>query len=347
MVEQENALIARLNALYELQFELAAASTTDDICLRAVTDGREPVGVDRMGIWFQDPDEPGHFIGTYGIDESGSVRDERSSRIPRNPDIFDDAFFERRIPFRLFPDTTVYDDRNAPVGTADLVVAPLWNGKESIGALCADNYASGRAMSAFDTHLVTLLARMVAQLVTMKRTEQELRRNARQLELLATTDELTGVLNRRTGMQVLEHQISLARRTGSGLTVCFLDLDGLKRINDTQGHGVGDRFIQVVVSLVERELREADIVCRMGGDEFMVVLPGSDLADAERVMERVTAVASRSGELAAITPGPWFSYGFAHYDGRDDAQTRDDAESLVHAADVAMYQHKRGKEAGD
>jgi GGDEF domain-containing protein len=78
----------------------------------------------------------------------------------------------------------------------------------------------------------------------------------------------------------------------------------------------------------------------------MVVLPGSERADAERVMKRVMSVAARSGELTAITPGPWFSYGFAYFDGRDSGQYRVDADALVHKADVAMYEHKRGKRTG-
>ncbi len=346
MTKSRDSLSTRLYKLHEFLFYLADADSPDEICRRAVVSGREAAGVDRIGIWFVDPDDPTTFLGSYGIDESGELRDERLSRITLNRDIYDDDFLNRKVPYKFFPDAAVYDDASNEVGTADLIVAPLWNGNESIGALSADNFPARTPMTEDDRHLVALLARMVAHMVTMKRTEKTLRENAARLHELATTDEMTGFLNRRTGMQNLEHHISIARRNGEVLTVCFLDVDHLKRVNDEQGHARGDLLIRTIAGLVKNVLRESDIVCRMGGDEFMVVLPGGSRAEAGAVMERLLDGAKASSQLASITGGPWFSYGLAEYDGAADKSAlpvKAIAEQLINRADMEMYFHKRSR----
>jgi diguanylate cyclase (GGDEF)-like protein len=346
MPDGTSGLTRRLYQLHELHFTLSEAATPDEVCRLAVELGREPAGVDRIGIWFKAEDNPEEFIGSYGIDEKGNLRDERSSRIPRNTAIYDDDFFSRKVPFRYFPDSPVFDNGNNPVGTADLIVAPLWNGDSSIGAFSADNFSSRRKMTEDDRHLVTLLARMVAHLVTMKRTEEALREKTALLEELATTDALTGFLNRRTGIQNLEHHIAIVRRHGGVLTVAFLDIDHLKKVNDEQGHGRGDLLIRTVAELLRTQLREADVVCRMGGDEFMIVLPENTAADARLVMNRLAEAAGNCKELAEVTPGPWFSFGISEYRGSEDggndvAPVSDVAKRLIHDADMEMYIHKR------
>ncbi len=230
------SMTQRLAAMHELHFELSAAESTDEVCRRAVSRGRFYTGIDRIGIWLLDLDDPRWFFGSYGIDEIGSVRDERSSRVPLDPHVYDADFFERRVPYRFMPGHSVYDDTHREVGRADLVVAPMWNGTLSIGTVCADTFLNRRSMTEDDCELAALLARMVGHLVTIKRSEEKLRESAYELERLATTDELTGFLNRRTGIQLLEHLITLSRRTSDTVSVCFLDLDRLKRINDTLGH---------------------------------------------------------------------------------------------------------------
>lgn len=338
-------LIQRLEQLHELHFALSAAATIDEVCLRAVRDGRDPANVDRFGLWFRAPDDPDTFVGSYGIDEEGEVRDERSSRIRRNPVIYDTDFFQRRVPFRHFSASHIYDDTGSVVGDGELLVAPLWTGNESIGALSADNYLTGRPIDPGSRHLVALVARMVANVVTIKRTEQQLRANAAKMERLATTDDLTGFLNRRTGMQILEHQIGMTRREHGSLTVCFIDIDRLKVVNDTHGHLVGDTYITTVTGLVKNQLRDADIVVRMGGDEFMIVLPGSTAADARRVIERVEAAAVSSDALSDVIDPPWFSYGLAEYRGTEklSRSVPEIAEELINLSDMEMYRCKRNR----
>ncbi|HEX3840301.1 MAG TPA: GGDEF domain-containing protein [Acidimicrobiales bacterium] len=145
-----------------------------------------------------------------------------------------------------------------------------------------------------------------------------------QLEQAALVDPLTGVGNRRALDLMLTQAMSGARRTGSGLVVVAMDLDGLKRINDSQGHAEGDRTLTSLVDAVGSGLRASDAVFRTGGDEFAVVLPGTGLGHVDALMERI---------LAGDTPR--FTWGAAEL----TAEQQRPAE-LLDAADTDLYRHR-------
>lgn len=336
MRDGELSLVDRLQLLHEFHFELAGTRTIDSLCYTLVDRGRDYVGVDRMGLWFVDEEDPLRFRGSFGIDESGHIRDEREARVRRDPTIFDEEFFKRRVQYRFIRNSSTFDHRQNVVGTGDLIVAPMWNGNETIGALSADNHLNGNPLREEDAHLIALTARMVGHLVTIKRTEQK-------LEALATVDELTGLLNRRAGLTSLEQQIALAERNRTDLTVAFLDLDGLKKVNDTRGHGAGDRFIKEIAVAIGTAKRASDIACRMGGDEFMLILPSTSNAQAAELMKRLLLEAEKSETLRSLAPSPWFSYGLSSLSA-DSAPTAEQGATLrglIHNADEAMYRQKR------
>jgi diguanylate cyclase (GGDEF)-like protein len=320
-----------LATILELTLEMSRAPTVDEICRMAVTSCTAATGVDRMGIWFVDPASPDTFIGSFGIDEAGALRDERESRITIDRSIYNAKFFDRHIPYRLYRDSPVYNDRSSVVGTADLVIAPIWNGTDTIGAVSADNKLSGAPLSDESCQLVALLARTVGHLVTIKRTEII-------LERLATTDDLTGVFNRRTGMEFLGHHMRLARRNGAPISIAFIDLNDFKRINDEHGHHAGDEYLKEVVTVILTVLRETDLVCRMGGDEFMIILPDSSRDDARSIESRLAAETERSPLLRRYRQGNWMSVGVAGFDEITENHT---VEQLVAAADEEMYRAKR------
>jgi diguanylate cyclase (GGDEF)-like protein len=147
----------------------------------------------------------------------------------------------------------------------------------------------------------------------------------RKLEKQVAFDELTRVTRRAPGMAALEREIARANRIADmRLVVAFIDVDGLKRVNDTQGHAGGDRLLRAVASALQDRLRRQDLVFRYGGDEFVCVLPGADLSSAERVLERIRK------EVAA-TRGESFSVGLT------ELRPGDDAATLVQRADEALY----------
>ncbi len=336
---RESAISKRLTELHALSLLLSTSQSVDELCRRAVEHGRECLGLDRLGIWFFLPDDPTQMSGTYGVNEDGALRDERDTRVSFDSRLFPPLFLDDKVPYILFRGHDVYDHRRQVVGTADLAVAPIWNGETSMGILCADNLLSGVAMDEGTCQILALLARTVGHLANLKMTEAKLRESEARLQKLATTDGLTGVLNRRTGLEVLDQQLRLARRNRTNLSLCYVDLNGLKSVNDTQGHHVGDQLILGVASILAETLRDSDVVCRLGGDELLLVLPGSSKAQAEQTVKRLVAATEASEELRAIKPPPYFSFGVAEYRGTSKATTTPDA--LIQRADQVMYKEKR------
>jgi diguanylate cyclase (GGDEF)-like protein len=153
----------------------------------------------------------------------------------------------------------------------------------------------------------------------------------------ALHDSLTGLPNRVLVLDRINQTLSRARREHSDVAVLFIDLDGLKDVNDTLGHAMGDRLLQAVASRFAGTLREADTVARLGGDEFVVLADGLSLAAGpEEVAERLLDVLSEPFSLGAsnqIQISITASIGIA-------AGLRETAEDLLRDADIAMYTAK-------
>jgi diguanylate cyclase (GGDEF)-like protein/PAS domain S-box-containing protein len=176
------------------------------------------------------------------------------------------------------------------------------------------------------------------------RHEAELR-----LESYATYDELTGAYNRRVGFDLLEKELFRACREGQSLAIGFVDIDGLKDVNDNLGHEAGDRLIVVAAESIKRVLRRGDLICRMGGDEFLLVHPDCSLSDAEQLWNRIekefVKESSTDGRFTVSA-----SAGFSTYKpespGEECEQSMADlVVELVREADERMYCNKRKRKA--
>ncbi|MGH8992025.1 MAG: GGDEF domain-containing protein, partial [Acidimicrobiia bacterium] len=143
------------------------------------------------------------------------------------------------------------------------------------------------------------------------------------LEEAASMDFLTGVGNRRSFERDLHREMGRSARLGAGFAVVVLDVDGLKAVNDTDGHAAGDTTLRAVAGAVHGSLRREDSVYRIGGDEFAVLLPGANARQAERVMSRVASAAAPFTWGVATSPA----------DGPS-------AEGLVAAADRRLYRRR-------
>lgn len=141
----------------------------------------------------------------------------------------------------------------------------------------------------------------------------------------AGVDELTGSLRRSVGLAAMERELERAHRSGEPLVVAFLDVDGLKAINDEQGHAVGDQLLEVVVDCLEQGFRSYDFVTRVGGDEFACCISGEGLADLGERFESVAAC------VAETVPGGAISVGLGFREPEDTVAT------LMARADDAMY----------
>ncbi|NMW23152.1 GGDEF domain-containing protein, partial [Rhodanobacter denitrificans] len=161
-------------------------------------------------------------------------------------------------------------------------------------------------------------------------------RQSRRLHRLALTDPLTGISNRRHIEHMLHMAVDEARRAHRGLTVIMLDVDHFKRVNDSHGHPVGDQVLEQIVQACQGALRQFDRLGRMGGEEFLVVLPDTDLEGGLQVAERLRAnVVAARPTVAGIELQLSISLGVAQLRHADTG-----AASLVRRADAALYHAK-------
>jgi diguanylate cyclase (GGDEF)-like protein/PAS domain S-box-containing protein len=165
--------------------------------------------------------------------------------------------------------------------------------------------------------------------------------NEARIQYLATHDVLTGLPNRAAFNQHLEAGLQRARRADKQLALLFIDLDGFKRVNDTLGHAAGDEVLKEVAARLRSVLRRADVVARLAGDEFVVILEALDSEDAAAsVVRKVLETLNKPYFASADSVQPGASVGVALYPRHGE-----DAEALLRHADTAMYRAKaRGKQ---
>lgn len=141
------------------------------------------------------------------------------------------------------------------------------------GTLCAASRHARPRMPQTD-RILTLFAFLIGQQVEREKLIQELVYANAQLAAAATTDQLTGLPNRRALMAALERMLAQGQRMQRGVQIAFIDLDGFKAINDTYGHDVGDQFLLAIAQRLRSALRIEDMAARLGGDEFVVISLG-------------------------------------------------------------------------
>jgi diguanylate cyclase (GGDEF)-like protein/PAS domain S-box-containing protein len=169
-----------------------------------------------------------------------------------------------------------------------------------------------------------------------KKDEEEIRLKNEQLREMAMTDDLTGLNNRRFFFLRGEGEIQRARRFRTPLSLLMIDLDHFKNINDTLGHEAGDKVLRCVASIIQDNIRQIDILARLGGEEFGVLLPNTDAQEAAALAERLRVAVEQAGcRVQEQTVYVTVSIGIDS--GRDDDLNLD---SLLSRADDAMYQAK-------
>ncbi len=160
-----------------------------------------------------------------------------------------------------------------------------------------------------------------------------------EIQRIAVLDSLTGIYNRRFGMQRMHEEFARAQRMEAPIGLIMIDIDHFKNVNDTYGHQVGDRAIKLVVKLARTVLREGDILVRYGGEEFMIVLPGASSEDAVAVAERLRHKVAESLLKHGQQQIPLtISAGAASY----PEVSATDENQLIALADRALYAAKEG-----
>jgi len=163
---------------------------------------------------------------------------------------------------------------------------------------------------------------------------KDLKKSENRLVELATTDSLTGILNRGEGFRRFEQEISRSQRKQLPLSIILIDIDYFKKFNDNFGHQVGDRVIRMITGVLVATLRNYDIICRYGGEEFLVVLPSTELQKAVETAERLRIlVAEMSTTVDELEPAINLTISL----GVSSLQLGDSLDGLVYRADNALY----------
>lgn len=154
------------------------------------------------------------------------------------------------------------------------------------------------------------------------------------LAFLARHDELTGLLNRRAGLELLDEEMQRSRRYATPLCVATCDLDHFKRINDAHGHAVGDSVLREIAALMKASMREHDHVIRLGGEEFLILLPGVGRESAHRAIDRLRQ-RLESTPVGDARLSLTFSAGVAQFEGSEEP------DALMERSDRALYRAKQ------
>lgn len=183
-----------------------------------------------------------------------------------------------------------------------------------------------------------LIARVRTQL-RKKRYADTLRKNVDLSVEMAVTDPLTGLHNRRYMVRHLETLMASTAQTGKSLSFLIIDVDHFKAVNDTHGHAAGDEVLRALAARIGANIRAMDMACRYGGEEFVVIMPETDGAEALQVAERLRQSAEATPFRIASPPGELHvtvSVGIAGLERPEDT-----ADALLERADQALYRAKR------
>ncbi len=228
------------------------------------------------------------------------------------------------------PRFAIQFDEQLSYKTRSIIAVPMKIQERVIGVIELINSYDELMFDDVDQSILTSIADFAAiALVNAK--------NFDRINELVVTDDLTGLYNSRHFGQLIESEYLRAQRYRTELSLVFLDLDRLKRINDVHGHLVGSRMLSELGRLIGRNIRDCDRAARYGGDEFVVILPQTGkqqaLSMAEKMLElmRSTTFLSDDGQAIHLTA----SFGVATY-----PQDGDNRTNLVRAADIAMYEAK-------
>lgn len=210
-----------------------------------------------------------------------------------------------------------------------LIVVPLLYRQQVLGTLTAINSISEREYTQADVDLLETIASHAAVAIKNAQLFEE-------IQHLAKTDDLTGINNRRQLFTLGNRELNRAKRYQHPFTVIMLDIDNFKEVNDTYGHAIGDEALKSLAKLCQINIRKIDILGRYGGEEFVILLPntnlyqGNEIADRLRVQVEDTTINTDAGEIK-IT----ISLGLAQMDSSTPTLA-----ALIDRADTALYQAK-------
>lgn len=287
---------------------------------------KDVLGYENCAIYLDDGE-----TGTLVLMEAVGIRaHQKGGPLPRNDGIIDRALEHRavRLVSNVAQDTLARESTKMSSGA--MLVASLVTQDRAIGVLVIESELAD-AYTAEDVQLLEAIAPPIAAML-------EIAQQYKMAKVAAIYDGLTTIYNQRYFYERLAEEMSRAARLHHPLSVAVIDVDGLKQVNDTYGHLAGDEALKSLAANLREAVRASDVVARYGGDEFAVILPDTDKAGAERVMNRITATIRKTmvQHRNLQFPMPSTSWGVASF-----PQDGSLPQELFAAADRALYESRR------
>lgn len=354
MTSQYLSFIERITALHTLTLNMAQQSSVIEICRIAVSGALNTLDLDRAAVFLLD-DDPDYMRGTWGTDENGQLADESHFRaLISSRSINSETLAKRDLVAVKDPAPLNYGDQQVGEGWNAMVA--MWEGDQAIGWISADNLINQRPFTDEDQEILKLLAASIGQMILRVRAESSLRDLNRQLEArvaarteelelaneqldtLARTDPLTGLFNRRELDEALHREWHRALRHGSPITALMMDVDYFKAFNDSQGHKAGDQCLAEMGKILLSHCRRAtDLAARVGGEEFVLLLPDTRPTEARQIGQQLLREI-RAAEIAhpdsPIADCVTVSVGIA------TATPKSAVPNILEQADKALYRAK-------
>lgn len=321
--KEQQEKVEELTALYQLATAMAQTNTIDELVEEAIQIISDTLYTDTFGIGVYDPVEkvintkvklPGKQDELFQIDPSKGIVGKvfMQGKSVRLNNVADDP-----------------DYLNLVFASVSELCVPIKVGEDVIGIINVES-KSPNTFSARDQNLLELFARQLGLGIEKQRLFEK-------VQDLAIKDPLTGLYNRRHFFDTAESEFAQAKRYGTPLSLIMLDLDDLKTMNDQFGHSMGDRMLAEVGRLLRLGIRTADLAARYGGDEFVILLPGTTLEEAYNLARRLHGFFSKSRvKSTKDTVSISLSQGLAELD--EDCTT---LEFLLDRADTALLAVKQ------
>jgi diguanylate cyclase (GGDEF)-like protein len=311
-------------ALLDLSTSLAEILSTDDMAARVAHAVPQVIDCDRVALFLDDGDWTGGDGGELRLAAAHGYPDDAIAFLSARP------ISEAQL--RTIREDGIEYTFVSDVGTAAAVAVPIRLAGNTIGCIVAGVTANPERL-AITSRLSDRLKGLAAQASIAIGNA----RLVEQIRFQSVHDALTGLPNRALILDRTEQMLARARRAHVPVAALFIDLDGFKEVNDTLGHGFGDRLLQAVASRLALTMRASDSIGRLGGDEFVVLVEGTTMdAGPELVAERVLTVLREPFDIEGLPNGPLTltaSIGIA-------AGLRPSPTELLRDADIALYQAK-------
>lgn len=322
-----------IRSLQEIHLELSEVEGLDLLYIRMVELARNRLNLKRIRLFLLNV-EANTLVGTYGLDHEGNIQNEKHYSEKVREGHWSLEVFNSPGRTEVWDDIEIFDNGNM-VGKSWKAATALWNGQRVLGYLVCDGFLSQQSMRPYMRELLLVLGNIYGHLIESKNTEKKIKVLNQRLEYMAMTDSLTGLYNRRYFIIHGNDEFLRCKRHNIPLSIVMFDIDHFKSVNDTFGHENGDMALIHVANIVKKNLREIDVLCRTGGEEFSVLALNTDLKDAVMLAERLRKTVEKDSQTLLPGRGLTISMGVAAFD-----PAMQSLDELLKNADVALYSAK-------